>query len=92
MTDNHFTPAELVRTMHLELWGECDPTAIDRYISPDARTLMTGFVPSIARRLARRSAALVRRATTRVGRRLSRASDTALPARPSGARRPPRSS
>ena len=29
--------------MHLELWGECDPTAIDRYISPDARTLMTGF-------------------------------------------------
>jgi predicted ester cyclase len=42
MTDN-FTPADLVRTMHLELWGESDPTAIDRYISPDARTLMTGF-------------------------------------------------
>ena len=42
MTDN-FTPADLVRTMHLELWGECDPTAIDRYISPNARTLMTGF-------------------------------------------------
>ena len=34
MTDN-FTPADLVRTMHLELWGESDPTAIDRYISPD---------------------------------------------------------
>ena len=43
MTDNNLTPAELVRTMHLELWGNSDPTAIDRYISPDARTIMTGF-------------------------------------------------
>ena len=43
MTDNQLTPAELVRTMHLELWGNSDPTAIDRYISPDARTIMTGF-------------------------------------------------
>ena len=43
MTDNDLTPAELVRTMHLELWGNSDPTAIDRYISPDARTIMTGF-------------------------------------------------
>ena len=43
MSDNELTPAELVRTMHVELWGNNDPTAIDRYISPDARTVMTGF-------------------------------------------------
>ena len=43
MSNADVTPAELVRTMHLELWGASDPTAIDRYISPDARTVMTGF-------------------------------------------------
>ena len=43
MTDHHLSPAELVHTMHLELWGNSDPTAIDRYIAPDARTIMTGF-------------------------------------------------
>ena len=43
MGDNDLTPAELVRTLHLELWGNNDATAIDRYISTDARTVMTGF-------------------------------------------------
>ncbi len=43
MNDDELTPGALVRTMHLELWGDSDPTAIDRYISPDARTVMTGF-------------------------------------------------
>ena len=43
LTGRELTPAELVRTMHLELWGNGDPTAIDRYIAPDARTVMTGF-------------------------------------------------
>lgn len=37
------TPGELVRAMHHELWGASDPTAIDRYVAPDARTVMTGF-------------------------------------------------
>ena len=36
-------PAELVRALHLELWGDGDMTAIDRYISPAASTVMTGF-------------------------------------------------
>lgn len=43
MTETHLTPAELVRAMHLELWGDSDPSAIDRYVSADARTIMTGF-------------------------------------------------
>lgn len=37
------SPAELVRTLHLELWGAGDATAVDRYIASDARTVMTGF-------------------------------------------------
>jgi steroid delta-isomerase-like uncharacterized protein len=37
------SPAELVRTLHLELWGAGDATAVDRYIAADARTIMTGF-------------------------------------------------
>jgi predicted ester cyclase len=37
------TPTELIRTFHMELWAEGDRTAIDRHVSPDARTLMTGF-------------------------------------------------
>jgi ketosteroid isomerase-like protein len=37
------SPGEIVRALHLELWGEGDPTAVDRYIAPNARTIMTGF-------------------------------------------------
>jgi predicted ester cyclase len=37
------TPAEVVTTLHLELWGAGDRTALDRYVAPDARTKMTGF-------------------------------------------------
>jgi predicted ester cyclase len=37
------TPVELVTTLHLELWGAGDTSAVERYVSPDARTLMTGF-------------------------------------------------
>ncbi len=37
------SPIDLVRTFHMELWGSGDRTAIDRYVAPDARTLMTGF-------------------------------------------------
>lgn len=37
------TPTELVRLLHVELWGNGDTTAIDRYVAPDARTVMTGF-------------------------------------------------
>ena len=37
------TPEELVRTFHLTLWGEGDQSALDTYVAPDAKTLMTGF-------------------------------------------------
>jgi predicted ester cyclase len=37
------TPAEVVSTLHRELWGTGDRTAIDRHVAPDARTEMTGF-------------------------------------------------
>ena len=37
------TPAEVVTTLHLELWGAGDRTALDRYVAPSARTKMTGF-------------------------------------------------
>lgn len=43
MSGDAVSPAELVRRLHLELWGDSDPTAIDRYVAPTARTLMTGF-------------------------------------------------
>lgn len=35
-------PGELVERFHRELWGDGDRSAIDRYVAPDARTLMTG--------------------------------------------------
>ncbi len=37
------TPVELVERFHLELWGAADPGALDRYVAPDAHTVMTGF-------------------------------------------------
>jgi len=43
MGDGALAPVELVRRLHLELWGQSDPTAVDRYVAPTARTLMTGF-------------------------------------------------
>jgi predicted ester cyclase len=36
-------PVDLVRRLHLELWGDGDITAIERFIAPDATTSMTGF-------------------------------------------------
>jgi predicted ester cyclase len=36
-------PTDLVEKFHEELWGGADPTALDRYVAPDARTVMTGF-------------------------------------------------
>jgi predicted ester cyclase len=33
----------LIRRFHHELWGAGDVSAIDRYVSPDAVTAMTGF-------------------------------------------------
>lgn len=36
-------PADVVRTFHHELWGSGDQSAIERWVAPDARTLMTGF-------------------------------------------------
>jgi predicted ester cyclase len=36
-------PIDIVRALHLELWRDGDMSAIDRYISPSARTVMTGF-------------------------------------------------
>ena len=35
-------PTDLVEAFHLELWGNADATALDRYVAPDARTVMTG--------------------------------------------------
>ena len=35
-------PTDLVEAFHLELWGSADPSALDRYVAPDARTVMTG--------------------------------------------------
>jgi predicted ester cyclase len=35
--------AELIRRFHHELWGAGDTSAIDRYVTPDAVTVMTGF-------------------------------------------------
>lgn len=43
MTADEIRPVDLVRSLHLELWRDGDMTAIDRYISPAARTVMTGF-------------------------------------------------
>ncbi len=37
------TPTELISTFHHELWGAGDRTALDRYVAPDAVTVMTGF-------------------------------------------------
>ncbi len=37
-------PGELVRRFHLELWGDGDIAAIERFVHPDAVTAMTGFV------------------------------------------------
>jgi predicted ester cyclase len=37
------TPVELVTTLHRELWGGGDTSAVGRYVSPAATTLMTGF-------------------------------------------------
>lgn len=37
------TPTELVESFHLELWASGDQAALDRYVAPDARTVMTGF-------------------------------------------------
>ncbi len=34
---------DLVKALHLELWADGDRTALDRYVAPDARTVMTGF-------------------------------------------------
>jgi predicted ester cyclase len=36
-------PADVIREFHLALWAEGDLSAIERYVSPDARTVMTGF-------------------------------------------------
>ena len=36
-------PTELVERFHRELWGAADPGALDRYVAPDAQTVMTGF-------------------------------------------------
>lgn len=37
------SPSEIIRTFHMDLWGAGDLTAIDRFVSPDAKTVMTGF-------------------------------------------------
>lgn len=37
------TPSDIVRNFHLDLWGSGDLGAIDRYVAPTARTVMTGF-------------------------------------------------
>jgi predicted ester cyclase len=34
---------DLVRDFHLSLWGDGDVGALDRYLAPSARTVMTGF-------------------------------------------------
>jgi predicted ester cyclase len=34
---------DLIRRFHHELWGAGDISAIDRYVAPDAVTVMTGF-------------------------------------------------
>jgi predicted ester cyclase len=36
------TPTELVERFHRELWAAADPGAVDRYVAPDARVVMTG--------------------------------------------------
>ena len=36
-------PAETVRTFHLQLWEQGDVGAIDQFVAPDAKTVMTGF-------------------------------------------------
>jgi steroid delta-isomerase-like uncharacterized protein len=36
-------PADLIRHFHLALWADGDLGAIERYVAPDARTVMTGF-------------------------------------------------
>jgi predicted ester cyclase len=43
MSAEEMRPIDLVRALHLELWRDGDMSAIDRYISPAARTVMTGF-------------------------------------------------
>jgi steroid delta-isomerase-like uncharacterized protein len=43
VTADAIRPVDLVRSLHLELWRDGDMTAIDRYIAPTARTVMTGF-------------------------------------------------
>ena len=35
-------PTDLVEAFHQELLGSADTTALDRYVAPDARTVMTG--------------------------------------------------
>jgi len=35
-------PTALVKAFHLDLWGNTDPTVIDRYMVPDTRIAMTG--------------------------------------------------
>ena len=35
-------PTDLVKAFRQELWGGADPTAIDRYVAPDARIVMSG--------------------------------------------------
>jgi predicted ester cyclase len=37
------TPAELIQTFHLRLWGDGDASAIDDLVDPAAVTIMTGF-------------------------------------------------
>lgn len=37
------SPSEIIRRFHTELWGAGDVSAIDRFVAPGARTLMTGF-------------------------------------------------
>ncbi len=40
------TTDELIRQFHHDLWGAGDITAIDRFVAPDAVTVMTGFAGS----------------------------------------------
>ena len=37
------SPTEIIRRFHMELWGAGDLSAIERFVAPDARTVMTGF-------------------------------------------------
>lgn len=37
------TTEALIRQFHHELWGDRDTTAVDRFVAPDAVTVMTGF-------------------------------------------------